>query len=82
MTALSCHSTIADQKGRISEYVLHASDDGKTWRQVQSGAYADSPIAQRIELAQPCPARYLKLEATALHGGKDMVIAELEVYSR
>jgi hypothetical protein len=82
MTALSCHSTIANSTGRISDYVVHASGDGKTWRQVHSGKYADSPGAQRIELEKPCTARYLKLEATALYGGKDMVLAELEVYSR
>ena len=68
--------------GRIHEYALHASDDGKVWRKIQEGALDDSPGAQRIQLAHACTARYLKLEATSLHDGKDMVITELGVYSR
>ncbi len=82
VTALSCHSTIANSNGRIHEYALHASDDGKVWRKIQEGSLDDAPSAQRIQLAHACTTRYLKLEATSLHGGKDMVITELEVYSR
>ena len=82
ITALSVHSTIKEADGRPNGYVLHASDDGKSWRKVKEGELENSPNAVAIKLDAPCTARYLKLEATSLHDGKDMVIAELEVFSR
>ena len=37
ITALSVHSTIKDADGRLNGYVLHASDDGKSWRKIKEG---------------------------------------------
>jgi hypothetical protein len=82
VSALLCHSRIPNSDGRVKEYVLYASEDGQSWRQVQSGTLPDTPVAQRIVLPKPCRARHLKLEATSLHAGQAMVLTELEVYSR
>lgn len=82
ITAFSVHSTIKDADGRLNGFVLYASDDGKSWRKIKEGELESSPNALRIKLDAPHTARYLKLEATSLHVGKDLVITELEVYSR
>jgi hypothetical protein len=49
---------------------------------IQEGELENSPNALRLKLEAPCNARYLKLEATSLHGGTDMVLTEIEAYTR
>jgi hypothetical protein len=82
LSAISVHSTIKDAIGRINGYNLLASDDGKTWKSVKTGELESTPGAVRIAFGTPLSTRYLKLEATTLHDGKDMVITEIEAYAK
>jgi hypothetical protein len=82
ISALLCHSHIPNSDGRIKDYVLYGSDNGQTWRQIQSGTLPDTPVAQRIVFSKPCRARQLKLEATSLYAGQAMILTELEVYTK
>lgn len=82
LTGISCHSTIRDPNGRIAEYAIAASDDGATWREIHTSTFASSPNAQTVRFTKPCRTRFLKIEARSLHAGTDMVITEIEAYTR
>lgn len=82
LTSLACQCTIAKATGRIKDYALYASADGKAWTEVARGAFESLPSPQEIEFKQPVAARYLKLEAMSLHEGKDMVVTEIEAYGK
>jgi len=51
----------AEDSARIKDYLLSASDDGKNWRTVRTGALPSSRGVQFIDVGE-VHARYLKLE--------------------
>ena len=82
LTALAVQSAIPSDTGRIKDYALYASADGKAWTKVKSGSLESSPNAVKIAFESPFKTRYLKLEATSLHAGEDMVLSEIEAFAR
>lgn len=81
LTSISCHSTIRDQTGRVKDYILHASDDGMTWRKIAEGQFGNTPNASRVRLKTSLTTRFLKLEILTVHDGKDAVITDLECFA-
>jgi hypothetical protein len=83
LTAVSVHSAVQNPDGRIKDYALYASDDGKNWGEpIAKGTFESSPNPQKIPLLKPVTTKCLKLEALSLHEGTDMCLTEIEVYSR
>jgi alpha-L-fucosidase len=73
--------------GAIEKYQLLVSTDLKSWTEVAAGEFANikaNPILQRIALAKPVTARYIKLvalQAVPDKQGKSVVrTAEIAVY--
>jgi hypothetical protein len=69
-----------EHEGDIREYVIQASDDGNSWREVMRGELVSTFNPQKVYFKQILTARYLKL--TALSGfGSDTAasLAELAV---
>lgn len=67
-------------EGRIAEYEVYLSRDGKEWgKAVCTGVFTNSKEMQTVEFA-PRSARYVKLLAlSAVDGGKQATVAELEI---
>lgn len=82
LTSLSVQSSMREVDGRIKDFVLHASDDGEIWRKVKEGAFESTPGAVKILFDSPLTARCFKLEATNLHGGENMVVSEIEAFTK
>ncbi|MBP3228119.1 MAG: discoidin domain-containing protein [Bacteroidaceae bacterium] len=61
--------------GRIKDYTVSLSDDGKTWREVHRGQFADSAEPQRVLFPQPQRARYIRLTALSEQRGKEFASA-------
>ncbi|MBO2453774.1 alpha-L-fucosidase [Actinomadura barringtoniae] len=57
-----------EDSARIKDYRVRASDDGRAWRQVRSGAMASARGVRLIDLGLQYT-RYLKLEVLNLWGG-------------
>lgn len=73
--------------GAIEKYELLASEDGKVWKTIAEGEFSNikaNPILQRIALAKPYSARYIKLiakQSVADQSGKPQLrVAEIVVY--
>ena len=49
--------------GRIAQYRIRASDDGKTWNTVAEGTWPNSSETQRVRLERPVTARFFQLES-------------------
>ena len=65
--------------GRIKEYELSASSDGKQWHPVQNGSLHDHAKWQSVYFETPRKARFLKLKALNEHGGSFYTtIAEID----
>jgi hypothetical protein len=82
LRAIAVHSTIRDAGGRIKGFVLYVSDDNKNWSKVKEGELQSSPSPVKITFDSGVKAKFLKLEATSLYAGTDMVITELEVFAK
>ena len=67
-----------EHEGDIREYIVTASDDGSTWREVTRGSLTSSFAPQRVTFPQTVTARHLRL--TALSGfGPDVTAALAEL---
>lgn len=67
-----------EHEGDIREYVLHASDDGTSWRELQRGQLVSTFAPQQLRFPAVVNARHLKL--TALSGfGPDTTAALAEL---
>ncbi|MCB1131338.1 MAG: discoidin domain-containing protein, partial [Verrucomicrobiae bacterium] len=49
--------------GRIAEFRIHSSDDGKSWKTIAEGTWPDNGDTQRVTLEKPVTARFFKLES-------------------
>lgn len=66
--------------GRIKDYEIYFSKDGKMWENKVSGKFEDSSAAQVVELGKPVAARFLKLVALSeMYGRNWASIAEINV---
>lgn len=58
--------------GNIRDYEIQVSTDGQNWSEpVAKGAFARGRAEQRIELAQPVEARYVRFTALSSQNGAD-----------
>ena len=55
--------------GRVKDYTISTSDDGKTWKEVISGQLLNTKDLQRIDLPQTVKARYVRFTARSEQGG-------------
>ena len=70
-----------DHEGDVRDYVIHASDDGATWRELKRGALVSTFEQQGIDFGQSVTARHLRF--TALSGfGSDTSSALAELALR
>jgi Alpha-L-fucosidase/F5/8 type C domain/Carbohydrate binding module (family 35)/NPCBM-associated, NEW3 domain of alpha-galactosidase len=58
-----------EDSARIKDYRVHASDDGRRWRTVRSGAMRSARGVQFIDIGEQ-RARYLKLEVRSTWAGR------------
>ncbi len=66
--------------GRIKDYELFFSEDGKEWQEAAKGKFEDSSSAQVVKLGTPLTARYFKLVALSeMYGRPWASAAELNV---
>lgn len=66
--------------GRIKDYELYFSKDGKTWENKTTGKFEDSSSAQTVKLAQPATARYCKfISLSEMNGRAWSSAAEINV---
>ena len=66
--------------GRIKDYELYFSKDGKTWDNPVKGRFPDSSSAQVVKLGSPVTARYFKFVALSeMYGRAWASVAELNV---
>ena len=75
---------VQDKKteGIIDKYIYFISSDGKEWKQVAAGEFANikaNPIEQVVSINQFVKARYFKLTALHVVSGNGISIAELGV---
>jgi hypothetical protein len=67
-----------DHEGDVRDYLLEASDDGVSWRELKRGALVSTYDQQRIELGRTVNARQLRFTALSGFGAdKTAAIAEL-----
>lgn len=68
------------ENGRIKDYELYFSKDGKNWENKTKGRFENSSSAQFVTLEKPIVARYFKLIALSEIYGRDWAsAAELNV---
>lgn len=68
------------ENGRIKDYELYFSKDGKSWENKTKGVFENSSSAQIVTLKEPVTARYFKLVALSeIHGRDWASAAELNV---
>jgi beta-galactosidase len=64
-----------NRNGRIADYTLSLSDDGKTWRQVAQGRFPDGTALQTIRLPKPETTRHIRLTAHSEQNGQPFASA-------
>ena len=66
--------------GRIKQYEVSVSPDGKQWSRVSEGHFRNSPERQSQRFQAPQKARYLKLTALSEQAGNHYTtVAELDI---
>jgi len=68
--------------GKIDKYIIETSKDGKTWKKVAAGEFANiqaNPIEQVVKFQNTVNTRYLRLTAEHVVASDYMVVAELSV---
>ena len=66
--------------GRIKDYELYFSKDGKNWEHKYSGRFSNAATTQTVDLGSPIVARYFKLVALSeIHNRSWASAAELNV---
>ena len=59
-------------KGRIKDYEIYVSQDGKNWgNPIHKGKFKNSADTQRVVFAKPVKARYIRLRALSEQKGND-----------
>jgi len=62
--------------GRIKDYEIYVSQDGKNWGSpIAKGAFPNGTKQQRIDFAQPVRARYIRFKALSSQNGQDFASA-------
>ena len=62
--------------GRIKDYEIYVSQDGKNWgAPIAKGAFPNGTKQQRIDFAQPVRARYIRFKALSSQNGQDFASA-------
>ncbi len=82
ITAVTCLPQQGkNSNGRIKDYEIHLSDDGKKWgAPVAAGSFNNSASEQIVKLAAPATGRYLKFTALSEVSGQNFAsMAELDV---
>ena len=58
--------------GKVKEYAVYVSQDGKTWGDpVAKGTFDNSAKPKRVMFSKPVKARYIRFEALSEQGGQD-----------
>ncbi len=73
------------REGIIDQYKLLVSTDGKQWKQIAQGEFANiaaNPIEQVIRFPVVTSARFIKLVPLHVIAGTDAVIAEIQVIAK
>ena len=66
--------------GRIAQYRIHASDDGKNWKPITEGTWENTDKPQAVHLENPATARFFKLESLQEVQGRNWTsVAEFDV---
>ncbi|MGE4286071.1 MAG: discoidin domain-containing protein, partial [Phycisphaerae bacterium] len=66
--------------GRIEDYEIQLSSDGKTYRTVKSGKFANNSNRQEAMFAAPVSAMYVRLKALSEVNGQNYIsVAEIEL---
>jgi hypothetical protein len=52
-----------DDRGRIAQYTISASNDGKSWQKLAEGNWPNTADIQKVMLKNPISARFFKLES-------------------
>lgn len=69
------------ENGRIKDYVIEVSTDGKTWTEVHRGSFDRNKDLKRVEFSV-ISARYVRFKALSSHAGNDFASgAEFDVIS-
>lgn len=64
------------ENGRIKDYEIYVSQDGKTWGQpVLRGQFLNNGTAQKVMLPTPIRARYVRFRPISSHAGHDFASA-------
>ncbi len=72
--------------GRVNQYRLSVSTDGKSWTEVSSGSWANNNTLKKVEFANPVLAKFVKLEGVTTYGNSGgeanmyMNAAEIRVF--
>ena len=62
--------------GRIKDYEIYVSQDGKNWgAPIAKGAFPNGTKQQRVDFAQPVRARYIRFKALSSQNGQDFASA-------
>ena len=66
--------------GRIAQYRIYVSDDGKEWKQVAEGNWENTPDTKTVRLKKPVAARFFKLESLREVQNRNLTsVAEFDV---
>lgn len=66
--------------GRVADYSIETSADGKTWQQAAKGKFPNSDELQIVNFDKPVKARYFRFTALSEVGGNDYAsMAELDI---
>lgn len=58
--------------GRIKDYEIYVSQDGKNWgKPIHKASFANNEQAKRVMFSSPVKARYIRLQGLNEHGGCD-----------
>ncbi|MCE7700190.1 MAG: discoidin domain-containing protein, partial [Methanobacterium paludis] len=80
VAAMTYEARRGNPNGRIKQYELYLSQDGKSWGEPVAKGEFDEALTQTVRLAQPVRALFLKLVALSEQKGqKFATIAELNV---
>jgi hypothetical protein len=80
LKGISCLPRQDMPTGRIKNYIVQVSDDGRSWREAARGVFDNSANVKQVLFNAPITTRYLKLIAVSGFGDKPYIaLAELSV---
>jgi hypothetical protein len=66
--------------GRIADYIIYVSDDGKTWSEAASGKWNNDANPKQAYFSKPVKCRFIKLKALSeVNGNPWTTVAEFDV---